>query len=276
MNNISSRYCGMYTANRQHKIKFPKIDWIHFNREDNQILDNKDCVIIIPVYKTAKLSKYEILSIKQGIKILGNVYHICLVGPSSLDYSYYDSLFNFKFDILRCNDNFFKTISSYSCLCESAEFYKSFSDYHYMLIYQPDGFIFENKLNDFIQMNFDYIGSPWKAGEFKSSVESVGNGGVSLRKIETFIELCSLLSEKDMRASNWDYLEDLFFCKYVYKNIKQFNIAPANIARKFCISCYAKQFTANGKNMPMCAHTWSKDSEDLEFWKKYIIKENAN
>ena len=269
MNAVDIKYncemLSMQNVNGYHKIK-----WINYNREDNSQIENKDCVIVIPVYKAIdKLKDDEILSIKQGIKILENNYHICLVGPATLNYDDYNKLFNFKFDILKCNNEFFKNLSTYSYLCESYEFYKAFEDYQYMLIYQPDGWIFENRLNDFIKLDYDYIGSPWKAGEFGSKEESVGNGGVSLRKNKVFIDICKNLVEKDFNAK-WVGLEDLFFCKYVYKNIKKFNIAPANIARQFCISCYPSYFTQSGKNIPMCAHAWHKEYDDKKFWKTYI------
>lgn len=258
-------YQGMYT--KYTKIVYPRIEWLHFDREDNSTIENKSCIVVIPVYKS-KLSDDEILSIKQGIKILGSSYHICLVGPSSLDYSYYESVFNFKFDILKCNDAYFKSISSYSYLCESPYFYKAFEDYEYMFIYQNDGYIFEDSLESFIKMGYDYIGAPWKAGDFSKN-ESVGNGGVSLRKIKTFIELCSLLNVDNIKCARYEHLEDLFFCKYINRHIKAFNIAPANIARKFCITWYPSYFIKKDSDMPMCAHAWHK-SENYKFWINYI------
>lgn len=41
-----------------------------------------------------------------------------------------------------------------------ADFYRRFGKYKYMLIYQLDAFVFSDKLLDFCEMGYDYIGAP--------------------------------------------------------------------------------------------------------------------
>lgn len=42
----------------------------------------------------------------------------------------------------------------------SAEFYDRFAAYEYVLIYQLDAFVFADRLAEFCQMGYDYIGAP--------------------------------------------------------------------------------------------------------------------
>jgi hypothetical protein len=68
-------------------------------------------------------------------------------------------------------------------MLETPDFYKCFSTYNYLMIYQLDGWIFTNFLDYYINLNVDYIGSPWKAYILNLDEDTVGNGGVSLRKV---------------------------------------------------------------------------------------------
>ena len=43
----------------------------------------------------------------------------------------------------------------------TADFYRRFTDYEYILIHQLDVFLFEDKLLEFCDMGYDYIGAPY-------------------------------------------------------------------------------------------------------------------
>ena len=207
---------------------------------------------MIPVYKNS-ISDNERYSLKQCVSILGSKYDIVLVGPNSLFFDYYKNIANYNFNILKCNPDYFKNLATYSYLCETTEFYECFKQYKFMLLYQLDGWIFKDNLRKYIMLDYDYIGSPWKAGTFDCKIESVGNGGVSFRKIQTFIDICKSIQEKD-RYTKFVKFED--YCKTCkYKNVKD------DQGEEPCCSCLEE-----------CTNTYSH--KPVNYVKDENIKEN--
>jgi len=91
--------------------------------------------------------------------------------------------------VLRISDHFFNNYPyGYNRLLLRHLFYRFFSGYRFMLVYQLDCLVFRDELERFVDMGFDYIGSPWFMNEALELVQapvSVGNGGFSLRKVST-------------------------------------------------------------------------------------------
>lgn len=222
-------------------------------------------VVVIPIYKTI-LDVQEIASLKQCVNILGGKYDIVLVGPSDLYFDYYENIACFKFGTLKCNPEYFKNIQTYSMLCETWQFYDAFSEWEYMFLYQLDGWIFYDNVRKFQILGYDYIGSPWVANTFGCPNESVGNGGVSFRKIRTFTEICKALVPDDFKNKYAGY-EDLFFCRYV-KTKFPMDLPPVETAMLFSWDFGPQHWygKTNG-HLPMCAHAWAKQ---IGFWKDYI------
>ena len=232
------------------------IQWIKTKIIYTSAIKNKQCVIVIPVYKTY-LEEYEIASMIQLINTVGNEYDICLVCPDGLYINYYNNICNYKFNYLKCNPEYFKNTYTYSKLLENYYFYEAFRQYEYMMIYQNDGWIFYNNIKYFISLNYDYIGSPWGENEFEPSPESVGNGGVSFRKISKFIDICHNITPKDLqnKYAKW---EDLFFCKCIAKKDKTFKIAPVRVAVEFSLDFDVQKWIKKYNANPMCAHAFNK------------------
>lgn len=172
----------------------------------------KKCVIIIPIYKKI-LTIAEQQSLEQCIKILGN-YPIRFICPNSLDIINYENFIKLTpcdFSFTRFDDKYFKNIKSYSKLLLNKNFYEHFTDYEFMLIYQLDAWVFEDKLDYWCSQNYDYIGAPWFEGydmaDSKSKLMSIaGNGGFSLRKISSILKVL-----------NKDYRNPRSF-KYIYEH----------------------------------------------------------
>lgn len=161
------------------------------------------CVIVIPVYKEEPDS-IEIASIVQAKKILSN-HDIKLVCPEDLDILNYSKLGNFE--TVRFDAKYFKNEWSYCKLLLNKEFYKQFAQYQYMLLYQPDAWVFEDRVQEWCDKGYDYIGAPWfeqygaadnKAKMFKYA----GNGGFSLRNIQTFINMLSDAEKSNRKLRN--------------------------------------------------------------------------
>lgn len=149
--------------------------------------------VVIPVYKQ-KLSIDEELSLKQCIKVLGH-YPVCIVTYSELNTDVYICLANGKkLEFEYFDKEYFKSVDSYNRLLYSRDFYARFEQDDYILIYQLDGFVFRDELEEWCNKGFDYIGAPWLIhygqGKYEKSNQlyKVGNGGVSLRKISAFLK----------------------------------------------------------------------------------------
>lgn len=221
----------------------------------------KKVAIVIPMHKK-NLSEIENISLLQAVKIFRN-YDKFFVLPCSLEYSYtINSIKEIRFE-----DSWFKNSKKYNELLIDEEFYKSFIEYDYILIYQLDAFVFEDKLEYFCDLGYDYIGAPWLSGlqcfmDFKYTILHVGNGGFSLRNVIKCIELI-----KQKRQFFLNYVnEDIFFSMGTSDN---FRIAPLKIALNFSFEREVeKSFELNKNKLPFGCHAWER--YDLKFWKPYI------
>jgi hypothetical protein len=159
---------------------------------------NKICCICIPIYKRVILET-ELISLKQCFKIL-NGFDTFFITHKKLDHSQYDEIcskYNSKIKYKYFPDKYFRNINGYNSLLLKKEFYFSFLEYKYILIYQLDAFIFSNQLIDWCQKEYNYIGAPWLTiqGSCCSPVFSdisIGNGGFSLRNVLIFYNLISI------------------------------------------------------------------------------------
>lgn len=114
---------------------------------------------------------------------------------------------------------FFSGTTTYNELLMSENFYQSFSDYEYILIYHLDAWVFSDDLLYWCRKGYDYIGAPWfqwsEDNKDWSKVFSgeIGNGGFSLRKVSYFLEtfngkknlykLSALLKQVSYNPKSW-------------------------------------------------------------------------
>lgn len=166
--------------------------------EDKNATDKKECIIVIPCYKT-NITRDEQASLIQCVKVLKQ-WDICLIAPIDLNLENYIKLIeklHKNVSILRFPDEYFDSVESYSQLMLNIDFYKSFNNYKYMLIYQLDAWVFSDNLREWCKSGFDYIGAPWfedyaMCNKNSKLLEYCGNGGFSLRNIQ---KTCTLLSK---------------------------------------------------------------------------------
>ena len=147
--------------------------------------------IVIPVYKQ-HLSPSEEYSLRQCLRVL-NHYPVTYVTLPELNIEKYRNLsiqvdVNFEY----FDRSYFESVNSYNRLLLSRDFYLRFRQEDYILIYQLDGFVFKDELAYWCEKDFDYIGAPWfkhhGTHENGNTLYKVGNGGVSLRRISSFLE----------------------------------------------------------------------------------------
>lgn len=155
----------------------------------------KTVSVVIPVYKE-ELSHEEQRSFVQCMNVLRK-HSITIVTHSLLNTHVYSDLaqkHNKTIDFEYFKKDFFADVNSYNRLLYSRDFYARFQTNEYILIYQLDGFVFRDELEEWCSKGFDYIGAPWLFhyghGKYAKSqrLYKVGNGGVSLRRVSAFLE----------------------------------------------------------------------------------------
>ena len=226
----------------------------------------EDCCVVVPVYKKNPVF-FEQASLIQCVRILGQKYDICLAAPFGLDRSGYTSLCpGFKFKEKRFSGKFFESIDTYNQLCKRYEFYDAFNGYEYMLIYQLDCWIFDDNLEYFMSLGYDYIGAPWiKIDKEKNTAttDRCGNGGFSLRKVSKLSIACKL---------NCEFVEDSSVPEDVFFSLKcpEIKVCPVEVGREFSFEVGPTLlFRMNGNKLPMGCHKPFL-FQFKEFWKNYI------
>ena len=233
--------------------------------------------IVIPIYKE-KMSLSESLSFNQLLKVCNDsdIFFVCPEGLDISNYMVSDKIGKKEFD-----KKYFESIYGYSKLCMSYELYDAFSDYEYIFIYQLDCWIFVNNIEKWCNKGYDYIGGPiyssqsfWPDMMNRSPIPQVGNGGLSLRKVETMKtlfdrngEVYNSLPSELIEFINVGYPEDVFICnvlnKYYFINIPSWRKA---IHFSWDYGCeYA--YNINHNKIPMAAH---RIYAQLNFWQNFI------
>lgn len=255
---------------------------------------DKQCVVVFPVYKT--LNEIEYSCFKQAV-LMTNGYKKVFVAPSSfkLNDSYRDLI---DLEIIRFPDSFFSGIEGYNRLMLSDIFYRSFSDYEYILIHQSDAYLFRPDLKHWCDMGYDYVGAPWfkphklkktklynfifkylpflsspKATRRHSLYNNVGNGGLSLRKIDTFAKVLNIATPevlsmyKENKETN--YNEDVFWGVEAPQIYKGFRKPDWREALKFSFEEYPiVAYEKNNRELPFGCHAFEVHERD--FWKQFI------
>jgi hypothetical protein len=218
----------------------------------------------VPTYKE-ELSDAEKISLTQLKAVLGQQYDIYFICPMSLNSEYLSVFKNERFE-----DKYFSSIEGYNRLMLSECFYSRFKMYEYMLIYQLDAFVFEDRLLEFCNYGYDYIGAPWITGlslkmENGYKYVNVGNGGFSLRRIKACLSLVHIHKDE---LKTYEDNEDKFFAVHMGGD---FNVAPIDIALQFSFEREVREcYKLNNYCLPFGCHAWEK--YDWGFWQP-ILKE---
>lgn len=239
----------------------------------------KKLLIIIPIYKK-KIDIEEKISLKRLMKVLKR-YPKCFITYKGMDISFYKKFFG-EIDVAFFDEKFFSGICGYNHLMLSLDFYERFIQYSKILIYQLDAYIFSDRLNYFLKMNYDYIGAPWlKAISITKKIENishtikmprylyVGNGGFSLRDVSATLSLLRAYPKLVREWKNGKWNEDVFFSLCGNLNINRFKIAPIRVALKFSFETNPKLcFIKNNMRLPMGCHAWIR--YDKSFFAHFI------
>lgn len=202
----------------------------------SSVSDTK-CVIVIPVYKPT-LNEYEKISLARCISIFGKTRPIALATYKKLDLTLYDEAFakqQCAYTTQYFKRTYFTSVKGYSSLLLCKDFYEPFKKYGFMLLYQLDAYVFHDDLKYWCDRPYDYVGAPFLTLFRKNEKEpvspwGVGNGGLSLRRIDAFLGAYS----GEPVFSLADYYHNTVFRKNAfYTFIKQVCFTPRYLFRFF-------------------------------------------
>lgn len=151
--------------------------------------------VLIPLYKKL-VAASEIFSFNNTLSVLSK-HDIYVIGPKHL-HKYFSELRNEsagKYEVIYFPDRFFADINGYNSLLMSLDFYTRFDCYEYVLIAQTDVLVLADRLEQWCDRNYSYVGAPWLRGMTRPrrplSLLGVGNGGFSLRKVADYLMILS-------------------------------------------------------------------------------------
>jgi uncharacterized protein DUF5672 len=172
---------------------------------------------------------------------------------------------------------FFRSTRSYSRLLLSDAFYGAFSGYEYVLVHQLDCLVFSDELSAWCERGYDYVGAPWtrRTPSGEPFFTDVGNGGLSLRRVESCRRVLARRSASPFRRARerlknpWPF-EDKFWSLEAPRLDTSFRIPSPEVAVSFSFETEPRFcFEANGRRLPFGCHRWM--THDPEFWRPYLL-----
>ena len=147
-------------------------------------VSKKKVAIVVPMHNRAELTPDEQISFQHLTHYLG-AYDKYLAIPESLQIRLPGCA------LKRFGSEYFGSAIASTRLLLSENFYRCFEEYHYILIYHLDALALSDQLAAWCETGLDYIGPPWIRCADSPWVKDsrVGNGGFSLRKIESFLKV---------------------------------------------------------------------------------------
>jgi len=250
-----------------------------------------DAAVVVPVYRPF-LDANESMALQQCCSVLGR-YPIVIVAPRSLSLDDYPLPAPRTADVVRLDDAHFANSAAFSALLLTADFYRLFLAYRYVLIHQLDAFVFEDRLEYWCGRGYSYIGAPWlqdwplrmyrrtlRAGnvverttkrvmtQLKPQSYRVGNGGFSLRRVRPFYWTARIARAV---AADWRRNEDTFWGIWAANFVPGFRVPPLDEALRFAVETQprAAMDQLNGA-LPFGCHAWGR--WDDEFWRPHITR----
>jgi len=260
-------------------------------------------VIIVPVYRKTGIEEHIALT---HLKSFLNEYMVYFIAPEGMNLDWLQAE-----NVVRFPEEYFQNTQTYSNLLITKNFYKKFSAYDFMLVYQLDCLVFSNQIKQWLLTGYDYIGAPLFLSNTNPKLKKsrVGNGGFSLRKVASFLNVLNSKhtpSWKDILnaplpdlldiplkgrlikrlkvlrearlgvgwyTQHYSLNEDRFWSDRAKLFYPQFKIAPVQTGLRFSFERFPRYcFEQNNRQLPFGCHAWAKWERD--FWEPHLIKES--
>ena len=216
------------------------------------------------------------------------------------------------FQLARFGSEYFGSAAANTRLMLSTHFYERFQQYEYILIYHLDALVFSDRLEEWCDKGYDYIGPPWQITEDTPWVKTpgVGNGGFCLRKVSSclkvlnstrytiepehywekyraahspveqiinfprkYLKRLKMFNNIDREIVKFSKNEDLFWGNRARHYYPDFKIAPIEVALQFAFEGAPRDcYEQNEKALPFGCHAWPK--YDRSFWEPYLLQDN--
>jgi hypothetical protein len=111
--------------------------------------------------------------------------------PDGLDTAWYRT-FVPEIPIEHVDGRWLATPSMLAACKISPLLYEKYERFEYILFYEPDAFVFSDRLEEWCDRDLDYLGAPWFEGFSKPKSDRIigaGNGGFSLRKVQSHLRI---------------------------------------------------------------------------------------
>jgi hypothetical protein len=199
---------------------------------------------------------------------------------------------------VRFDDRHFRTHRDYSRLMLSGELYRRLDRYEFVLVHQLDALALADQLDHWCNQPHDYIGAPWvrRARDGNLVFAGVGNGGFSLRRVESFLRVIEIRQRAVNRAASSarhvagvarriarepHHARQLVRDRYVYEDkfwsleaprlVPGFRIPSAEVGVSFAFEREPRFcFEQNGRRLPFGCHRWR--AHDPEFWEPHLLR----
>jgi len=259
-------------------------------------LPRERLTIAVPVYRAA-LDAHEQVSLDSTFRQLGG-HRLVMVKPEGLDTSALERRYPFAGAETFAPEHF-RSIRGYNRLLLSTGFYQRFQASEYLLICQLDVFVFHDDLAAWVARGYDYVGAPWLSGSAASlglhwltwqvarrlpggrdrihpyeTRNQVGNGGFTLRRVETHLRLGQALRGRiDHYLANegtHHFHEDVFWALEPARQGQPHRKPTAAEALAFAFDVNpARAWALSGGRLPMAAHGWYKGRHQ-RFWAPHV------
>jgi len=217
----------------------------------------KDCAVAIPIYKQP--NTLEKFSLETLFHVLSR-HDIYIVKPASLNFIAPGAK-NLEFD-----DSFFISTKTYGSLMVSESFYRQFSPYENVLIYQLDCLVFRDALKEWANKKFDYVAPTIlkRTDGFWPDVDIVGVGGFSLRNVDSCLKVLQNLKlpqhaeqrQKLADRINKNGAEDMFWSLQAKNLLPTFKIPDPQTALEFGYESSPYESRRRSKKTPFGCHHW--------------------
>jgi hypothetical protein len=194
---------------------------------------------------------------------------------------------------------FFVNHRAHQRLMLSRSLYEPFAAYEFVLVYHLDSLVLRPALETWCDRGWDYVGAPWLRREADGALvlKGVGNGGFSLRRVESCLRVLGTLRRPSRQAKigasfafrlarrlvkpgapvrqllRDRYLfEDKFWGLEAPRLDSSFRVAPPEEALAFAFETHPSAcFELNGRRLPLGCHKWTAHEPD--FWEPHVLRE---
>lgn len=270
------------------------------------ILHTVDVTVVIPIYRTS-LEAYELKAFRRALEVL-SCRDIAIVSPQGLDLSPLDDLLAGKCRVECFEPQYFAGREGYNRLMLSHEFYSRFRASRYVLVCQTDVLLFEDRLDDWCNRGYDYVGAPWLPAPADVSGWNVprrafyevrrlwgrllpgfhainlkwrvGNGGFSLRRVDAMLAVLECHAEEVARVAAQSHkvscFEDVFWGVEVNRRWPgTLNVPDAKTAAHFAVESHPDMaMRLTGGELPMGAHAFQRH-RNIVHWRQHLADDES-